>query len=167
MSTLFKMLQTERKNAAKFGAKVRELIHKGGDGGKREVIGCAEAVEAAFPVVKEDGKDANRDERNDYLRSLRMALMRAGRELEKPRKLTIKKVEGAWQIQDEEAAKPEPEQTEQGEGDAPESIGLDDEAAQDALWAAVELVGANIHVPAIRKYLSDLLQKELAKAAKV
>ncbi len=171
MNALFNTLKAERKQAAKFGGMVRKLIEAGTDEGKAEVIGCAEAIEAAYPVSKVDGKDENKDERNDYLRALRMALMRAGRGLKEPRKLTIKKIEGAYRIVSEEvkASEPASVEGEAGEGadDAPESIGLTGEDEQAALWAAVELVSKHLSNKAIRLAIADALKTELAKAAHV
>lgn len=167
MSNLFKMLATERKNAAKFGAKVRELIHAGTEDGKAEVLACAAAVEAAFPVSKEDGKDVNRSERNDYLGSLRMALLRAGRSLPVPQKLSIKKIEGTWTLvqADMEKEQPEanPEASANGDsGDEAPAIGIGSEEEQEALWAAVELVTKNLQNKAVRIALADALKAALA-----
>lgn len=160
MNGLFNMLKSERKAVAKFGAKVRDLIHAGTDEGKGEVVGCAEAIEAAFPVAKVDGKDENRDERNDFLRSLRMALMRAGRALPEPVKLTIKKIDGTWTLVSEGEAKDDPEAAE-SEGAGSEG---DTEQSDDALWDAVELVLANLDKPAILGAIRSGLDK-LAKSA--
>lgn len=169
MNNLFNTLKAERKQAAKFGGLVRKLITSGTDADHAEIIGCADAIERAYPVNKVDGKDENRDERNDYLRALRMALMRAGREQEKPVRLSIKKIEGAYRIVSEDASKPEAvavEGTETTEKDDAPDIGVEDEDEQAALWAAVELVSKHLSNKAIRLAIADALKVEMDKASR-
>ena len=92
-----------------------------------------------------------------------MALMRAGREIEK--RLTIKKVEGAYRVVIEDASEPEP-----GEGDASENgkagecgQALDPDSKEaDELWAAVDTVLANLGNPAVLSAIRSGLES-LAK----
>jgi hypothetical protein len=163
---LFKLIQTATRASGKVGTAIREAY----TAGQVEIItGCAAAIEAAYPVAKgEDGKDSNRQVRNDYLRVVRMGLMRVGRELPEPRKLTIKKVEGVWTVVDEAAPAPTPETETSPDADggdeAPE-VGMTEEQ-QEALWKAVELVSKSLHIKAVRIAVADALKAELAKAAK-
>lgn len=166
--------------AIKGGNKVQKLVREALVAqDQADIIAAAVAIDEKFPpkpVEKTgaDGKtrevDANRDERNDYLRNLRMALMRAGRELGV--RLTIKKVEGAWQIQSEpltpsQQGGDEGEGGESGEGRG-EGSGDMTEAQGDALWAAVELVLANLDNAAVLSAIrSGLEAKAKARAQAV
>lgn len=167
MSNLFKLLKSAQSQGAKFHEAVRTAY---GAGDKAAIIGCAEAIEAAYPVSKEDGKgpDANRDARNGFLSALRVTLGRIGKDQETPRKVTVKKVEGVWTLVDEAIAAPTPEdEPATPEAGEPDGVGLEDEAAQEALWEAVKLVTANLGNKAVRIAIADALKAELAKAAKV
>jgi len=162
MSMLFKVLKSERNAAAKFGKLVRELISSGSEEGKADVLACAQAIEEAFPVAKTDGKDSNRDERNGYLGSLRMALLRAGRELPTPVALKIKKVEGAWQLVVEQPKQADGEAAAPAEGDGEEAApDVAQEEQQEALWAAVELVSSHLMNKAVRIALQTAIEKAL------
>lgn len=173
MSKIFAAIAASIKGGNKVQKLVRDALVAQD---QTDIIAAAVMIDEKFPpkpVEKTgtDGKtrvvDANRDERNDYLRNLRMALMRAGRELGV--RLTIKKVEGAWQIQSEpldDASKGPNEGAggESGEGGG-EGSGEMTEAQGDALWAAVELVLANLDNAAVLSAIRSGLEKK-AKAVR-
>lgn len=162
MSKIFAAIAASVKSSGKVAALVRAAMVANDTA---SVTDAAQAIEDKFPVNKgDDGKDSNRDTRNDYLRTLRMALMRVGREL--GQRLTIKKIEGVWQVVVEPIEdKGETEGGEGGgEGEGGEAEGSD-EAKADALWSAVELVLANLDNAAVLSAIHSGLSK-LAKSPK-
>lgn len=148
MATLFQMIDA----AVKGGNKVQGAVRAAVAVADWEVItDCANQIEASYPVRKdENGKDSNKDARNDRLRALRMALMRAGREIEK--RLTVKKVEGVYQVviedQEQDNGKQSGGADEGSSGGNVRDIDPDSKEA-DELWAAVDTVLANLGNPAV------------------
>lgn len=160
MNKIFKAI----KEAAGKGANVQKLIlaevKARKETGYAAIIEAADAIDAAYPVVKgEDGKDENREARNNLLSILRVQMNRAGK-AEGMAGLTVKKVEGAWQVIEKAATEPAQDDASGAEGGEPgEGGGQDDEAAQERLWEAVELVLANLGNAAVLHALRDGITK--------
>lgn len=99
--SLFSLLRTAVRNDAKFSASITASVSRTIDHGDKcgfELIcDCAEQIDKAFPVRKDnEGKDDNKEERARYFSKLRMALGRAGKSRPIPVRLTIKKIEGTY-----------------------------------------------------------------------
>lgn len=155
----FTALQAAKKAGNKFTSLLRDYTTA-----DDYSVACliADKAVASLPEDKgEDGKDRNSQERNDYIRTIRRALAIVGKE--RGVKLTIKRVEGAHVVS---VVKPgeEPQEEEGGKpGNGASEGGQDDEAAeearQDAMWAAVEVVLANLGNPAVLSAIRTGLEK--------
>lgn len=103
------------------------------------VCAVADKAVASLPVVKgDDGKDANAQERNDLVRTIRRALSIVGKE--RGQKLTIKRIDGVHVVSVGGLDETKPAD----ESNADSSDGSADNASDDALWSAVEIVLSNL-----------------------
>lgn len=134
MNTIFSLVKANARDGAKLLALVTEVV-KAKDYAK--LVEAAQAIDNSLPVKKtDDGKDANRSERNNLLSILRMALRRASKKLELPYTVTVKRVEGTWLV---EETVPEAKANGNGEG----------EESDDKLLDATELVVGNLKNPIV------------------
>lgn len=157
MNKIFKAI----KEAAGKGATVQKLVLVEVKAKNyAAIVEAADAIDAAYPVSKgDDGKDSNREGRNNMLSILRVQLNRAGKAAGLAG-LTVKKVEGAWHVVEKDASQPaQDDASGEEQGKAGEGSGESDEAAQDRLWEAVELVLANLGNAAVLHALRDGITK--------
>ncbi len=159
MSKIFKAI----KEAAGKGATVQKLILAEVQARKETsyaaIIEAADAIDAAYPVAKgEDGKDNNREVRNNLLSILRVQLNRAGK-AEGMTGLTIKKVGGVWQVVEKADSGSAPDAASGAEGELSTKEEENFEAEQERLWGAVELVLANLGNPAVLHAIRDGITK--------
>ncbi len=166
MSVLFNALKASVKSGVKVQSIVLDMLSAGDHD---SIIECCVKIESAYPVRKNaEGKDENRGDRNNLLSVLRVQLGRAGKLMLEPQRVTVKSVEGVWAVVVEpidskpatpgSKAKPE---AGKGSGEA----APDPEAQADAVWAAVEVVLANLGDAAVLSAIRTGLEK-LAKAKK-
>lgn len=164
--TLYALIKGAATGGAKVGARIKELVSLPDKEGHKELISAAELIETNYPVKKVDGVDTNRADRNNLLSILRMHLRRAGKAMSPAVTLTIKKIEGVWQVveSDEAPADTVDEAPQAGDASA-ESEASEDakEAEATKVWDAVAIVLANLGNKAVRQAIADQLAKEMAK----